>query len=131
MRQLIHRIDANCTLRNSDLKRLNWSSEEGHTLASHIDTLCHSTLSQQKTIERAWQEKIKEAQEDVIVKCESRIAEIEREYQQKVDRIERECSARINAAKMMLSSSSLSVTRVPSAPMTRKCAPHKLSVISL
>ena len=133
IKDLIQRIEPNCTLRHTDLKTFQWSSDEGKTFANQIDSLLsESNLTRESCGDAVWQKKAQEAQEDVLYKCQKRIEEVERQCAQKVNKIERECSERLLLARMMRSDSNLSSGRIPSAPLSRrKGDKHKLSVISL
>ena len=63
----------------------------------------------------SWDERLRNAQEEVKTKYESRIAEVEKSYQSKVEMIERQCHKRLQALRQGGNESDTH-ERSPSAP---------------
>ena len=119
LKVLLLRLDANCTIRNADMKKLSENIGDQQKL----DKLSqHSQLK----LQGGWYEKAKSTALGVVTNYEQRIQEIEK-MQNAAQRTENELMSHYLHNKFH----SDSPTRIPSAPLERKTGHHKLSLLSL
>ena len=90
-------------LKEEDLKKLKWTGRDGERIANHIEEKIRRTSEVRVLeVEKLWQEKVAMARAEVLAHCESRIAEIERQYDAKIMSIQRQCNRRLDAAREAL-----------------------------
>ena len=87
-------------LKTDDLKKLKWTGKDGERIANHIEEKIRRTSEVRVLeIEKNWQEKIAMARAEVLAHCESRILEVERQYEAKLKAMEQQCSRRLEAVR--------------------------------
>ena len=87
-------------LKTDDLKKLKWTGKDGERIANHIEEKIRRTSEVRVLeMEKSWQEKVAMARAEVLAHCESRIMEVEQQYQAKLEAIQHQCSRRLEAVR--------------------------------
>ena len=99
-RILFQTQESDMQLKTDDLKKLKWTGKDGERIANHIEEKIRRTSEVRVLeIEKSWQEKVAMARAEVLAHCESRIMEVEQQYQAKLEAIQHQCSRRLEAVR--------------------------------
>ena len=97
------------SLRADQLKQPSWAVEDIEEASAPKSQILQSDCK--------WREQLHQAHEEVVTRCERRIAAVEEQCRARVEATERQCSERLLCASLYLPSIT---SRCPSAPYLRK-----------
>lgn len=95
--------DRDAILKCDDVNKLTMNQETNNenNILNHL----REKLRDDFTVEQSWKDKLDQARAEVLAKCESRIAQVERHCQDKVAKMERQYSRQLEAARSVLGDS--------------------------